>query len=298
VPFQVYILERPDGPSGKQVWRWHFDLDEDDLRTRIVDAWDRGDPITYNGRTSDSTKSEITIWESVDPLRYMPTHVPTTSQVDRAANRVTNDWITGPAGAGAPVLTPAAAGIESPLRDHRRVMVVYGRNLAARDAMFTLLRALGLNPIEWEQAVAETGMGSPHNFDAVRAAMDVAQALVVILTAEDRAAILPELQGDDDDDIALRGQPRQNVILEAGLAMGVDRSRTILVELGKIRRASDFEGLNAVRLTNTTQTRNALRQRLITAGCAVDQAASDWMTASAGGDFDTAVIPWEPRLVD
>ena len=104
--------------------------------------------------------------------------------------------------------------------------------------------------------------------------MDVGQAVVVLLTAEDRAGLLPAL-GDGDDDVLLRGQPRQNVTLEAGMAMGIDRARTVLVELGEIRRASDFDGLNAVRLTNDAQTRNALRSRLQTAGCAVDESAMD-----------------------
>jgi predicted nucleotide-binding protein with TIR-like domain len=178
-------------------------------------------------------------------------------------------------------------------------MVVHGRNLRARDAMFMFLRTLGLDPIEWEQAVRETGIASPHNLDAVRAAMDVGQAVVVLLTAEDRAGVLPELaDGGDDEDVVLRGQPRQNVILEAGLAMGVDRSRTILVELGNIRRASDVEGLNAVRLSNATPTRNALRSRLQGAGCLVSEGASDWMRPESGGDFEAAVIFWRPLRVD
>jgi hypothetical protein len=32
--------------------------------------------------------------------------------------------------------------------------------------------------------------------------------------------------------------------------MGIDQAKTILVELGPIRRATDVQGLNAVRLTN------------------------------------------------
>jgi predicted nucleotide-binding protein len=170
-------------------------------------------------------------------------------------------------------------------------MVVHGRNLRVRDAMFQFLRALGLQPIEWDQAISETGMGSPHNLDAVRAAMDIAQAVVVVLTAEDVGGLIPALaQGDDDDDVTLRGQPRQNVILEAGLAMGVDRARTILVEVGPIRRASDFDGLNTVRLTNAPATRQSLRGRLISAECEVDESTSDWLRPEAAGDFEETIV--------
>ena len=60
--------------------------------------------------------------------------------------------------------------------------------------------------------------------------MVIGQAVVVLLTAEDRPAFLPRLADEDHDDVLLRGQPRQNVILEAGMAMGIDPSRTLLVE--------------------------------------------------------------------
>jgi hypothetical protein len=157
--------------------------------------------------------------------------------------------------------------------------------------MFTFLRALGLSPIEWEHAIRESGAASPHNLDAVRAAMDIGQAVVVVLTAEDQAGLLPALANEDDDvETELRGQPRQNVVLEAGLAMGVAPTRTILVEVGPIRRPSDFEGLNAVRINNSAEPRNALRSRLIGAGCTVDEDASDWMRPATGGDFEAAVV--------
>lgn len=173
-------------------------------------------------------------------------------------------------------------------RDRKRVMVVYGRNAGARVAMFTFLRSLSLQPIEWEEAVTETGRGSPHNLEAVEAAMRVAQAVVVVLTAEDEARLMPRF-AEPHDRTELIGQPRLNVILEAGLAMGLDRDRTILVELGAPRGASDFEGLNVVRLTNDPGRRSALKTRLANAGCEVRDRGSDWMTALAGGDFEACL---------
>jgi predicted nucleotide-binding protein len=175
--------------------------------------------------------------------------------------------------------------------DRAKAMVVFGRNMAARNAMFSFLRSLHLAPIEWEQAVAATGEASPHNSVAVRRAMQSAQAIVVILTAEERAGLLPVLAGSDDhNEIRLGGQPRQNVLLEAGMAHALAAERTILVEIGAIRGASDFAGMNTVRLSNSPQVRAALRQRLITAGCAVDQTATDYLHPDASGDFDRAVV--------
>lgn len=287
----MFEYDRPhSGPGSASFFR---NVDENALRQRIVSAWDRGTKVTWDGNTADSMKSSIKIFRTDGP-------VPRDARFEAISNGedVTNEFITGPAGAHAAASEGRTAERESPLRNYRRVMVVHGRNLRARDAMFMFLRALGLDPIEWEAAVAETGTASPHNLDAVRAAMDVGQAVIVLLTAEDQAGLLPELAGPDgDDDVALKGQPRQNVVLEAGLAFGLAPTRTILAELGPIRRASDFDGLNSVRLTNATGTRNALRSRLISAGCSVSETASDWMRPEAAGDFDAAVIAWKSQTI-
>lgn len=73
------------------------------------------------------------------------------------------------------------------------------------------------------------------------------------------------------------------------MALGVDPERAILVELGPIRRASDLDGLNAVRLSNAPQARHALRNRLSTAGCEVDQGSGRWLEPATGGDFEAAL---------
>lgn len=172
----------------------------------------------------------------------------------------------------------------------RRVMVVHGRNLKARDAMFQFLRAVGLAPIPWHEAVSETGMGSPHNLTAVRAAMDVAQAVVVVLTSEERAGLLPGLANDyDASEVQIRGQPRQNVILEAGMALGINQKHTILVELGSVREASDFAGMNRVRLDNTPGKRHELLRRLAVAGCEVVD-TGEYFDTDQGGDFESCIV--------
>lgn len=73
------------------------------------------------------------------------------------------------------------------------------------------------------------------------------------------------------------------------MAMGIAPETTLLVELGGIRHASDFDGLNVVRLTNDAKTRSSLRSRLQDAGCAVDERGSDWMAPEAGGDFEACL---------
>jgi predicted nucleotide-binding protein len=59
---------------------------------------------------------------------------------------------------------------ESPKQvDARKVFVIHGRNEPARRGLFDFLRALGLEPIEWSQAIAMTGQGSPYIGDVLDA---------------------------------------------------------------------------------------------------------------------------------
>jgi hypothetical protein len=60
-------------------------------------------------------------------------------------------------------------------------MVVYGRDQDLTDSMFSFLRALKLNPIEWSEAVRATGKGSPYVGEILDAAFVMAQAIVVLL---------------------------------------------------------------------------------------------------------------------
>lgn len=147
MPFHVWVFEYYDKFKERGKPYGFLNLSEDDLKTRIVDRWDRGEPLTWAGETTSSTDSTIQVFLTEDEI---PSNTPFSDRykIMLAGEEVTNDWITGPAGVGVPSTSIEAGGEhESPLRDHRRVMVVYGRNLRARDAMFTFLRAMGLSPI-------------------------------------------------------------------------------------------------------------------------------------------------------
>ncbi|MEA5457315.1 nucleotide-binding protein [Sinomonas sp. JGH33] len=163
-----------------------------------------------------------------------------------------------------------------------RVFVVHGRNAAARDAMFAFLRSIGLKPLEWDQAMALTGKASPYIGEVLDVAFEDAQAIVVLLTPDDIAYIRSEYAHDEDPDLEPRGQARPNVLFEAGMAMGRNADRTVLVEMGDLRPFSDVGGRHAVRMDNTPQRRKSLAERLKTAGCPADISGADWMSA---GDF-------------
>lgn len=169
------------------------------------------------------------------------------------------------------------------------VFVVHGRNSAARLAIFEFLRSIGLSPIEWHQAIVATGKGSPYVGEIVDAALEAAQAVVVLWTPDEVVALRPEYaDGKDDPDLCPALQSRPNVMFEAGLALGRAPERVVLAELGRIRRFSDMLGRHTVRLSNSVASRQELAVRLQTAGCAVDLSGTDWHTA---GDFSSPPPP-------
>jgi Predicted nucleotide-binding protein containing TIR-like domain len=73
--------------------------------------------------------------------------------------------------------------------DPKKVLVVYGRNEDARRAMFSFLRAIGLEPLEWTQAVSLTADGSPYVGQILDRAFTAAQAVVVLVTGDDLARL-------------------------------------------------------------------------------------------------------------
>ena len=165
----------------------------------------------------------------------------------------------------------------------RKVFVVHGRNEAARLAMFTFLRSIGLSPIEWSQAIAMTRVPAPFIGEVLDVALDAAQAVVVLLSPDEIASLRAEYaDGNDDPEARPTAQARPNVLFEAGLALGRAAERTILVEFGTVRHFSDIAGRHVVRLSNSVSSRQDIASRLQAVGCAVDLTGTDWHGA---GDF-------------
>lgn len=169
--------------------------------------------------------------------------------------------------------------------DPKRVFVVHGRNENIRRGMFAFLRSIGLEPIEWTQAVAMTGAAAPYVGEVLDTALSNAQAIIVLMTPDDEAKLLDQYLSEDDPahDRELTPQARANVLFEAGLALGRAPERTILVEIGILRPFSDIGGRHVIRLDDSTQRRQSLANRLNTAGCEVDISGTDWHTE---GVFD------------
>jgi hypothetical protein len=170
-----------------------------------------------------------------------------------------------------------------------QVFVVHGRNGKARLALFDFLRAIGLKPLEWNQLVVATGQGSPYIGDVVKKGFEIAQAAVVLMTPDDEARLKQEFwtSSDTDDETKFNGQPRQNVILEAGMALAFHENRTVIVELGRVRKMSDIDGRHVVRFDGSVEKRQELADKLRGIGCHVDiEGKTDWQST---GDFVSVV---------
>jgi hypothetical protein len=73
------------------------------------------------------------------------------------------------------------------------------------------------------------------------------------------------------------GQPRANVLLEAGMAFALQPHRTILVQIGRIRPFTDVGGLDFIRIDGSPGKLNNIARRLQVAGCAVDRSGTAWL---------------------
>jgi predicted nucleotide-binding protein len=169
--------------------------------------------------------------------------------------------------------------------DKRSVFLVHGRDTRAAKGMRMFFRALNLHVIEWEKAVLETGQAAPYIGDVIFAGMRVADAVVVLLTPDDLVRLRPDLLSPEDPahEREIRGQARANVIYEAGIADALDRSRTVLIELGEVKSLSDLSGRSVLRFDGRPSSRNKLVIHLRNAGLDPDTTGSDWLSI---GDFD------------
>ncbi len=175
----------------------------------------------------------------------------------------------------------------------RDVWVVHGRNLEARDALFEFLTSIDLRPIEFNEARTATRNPTPYVGEILEAAFSSAQAVVVLLTPDDWAWLREEFQDVHDPPYEKSStlQPRPNVLFEAGMAMGRDPKRTVLVQLGEIRPFSDVAGRHILQINDTPARRMELADRLADSGCDVRrEGTTRWLEA---GRFDAA-LPQKP----
>lgn len=170
----------------------------------------------------------------------------------------------------------------------KTVFVVHGRNEGRRRAMFSFLRSLNMEPLEWSKAIQATGKTNPSISEVLDAAFSRAIAVVVLLTPDDEVILAKKFHKTTDPSYEKRvvGQARPNVLFEAGMAMGKSPDATVLVQVGDVKPFSDIGGRHVTRLGNDPESRSELVTKLRNAGCAVDTDGTDWYSE---GDFSEEV---------
>lgn len=279
-PFGVPKTNPPDTECKEEWKRWR-DFNTTLLATMFTSEKVSKDystaPIRIGNPLPDVIKADLNNLQSIfEKLALYPAPAPL----------LTN-------GSDAQKSFPQERNNRTTMPDAKKVFVVYGRNTKVYDAMRLFLQALGLEAVDFYKVKAEIG-GSPFVGDIVRRGMDQAQAVIVLYTPDEFASLHTGLcKEHDSGEEKQRWQPRQNVILEAGMALGISEERTILVVFGNVSLPSDLHGRHFVRLGNSVDSRKQLRTLLkgTAVGCAVDPEKDDWHDLTMAGDFESCFKP-------
>jgi len=103
--------------------------------------------------------------------------------------------------------------------------------------------------------------------------------VVVVLTGDEEVQLRAPFRQEGKDEARVDRQSRPNVFFEGGLAFAKHPDRTLLVQIGTHRSFSDIAGRHVIDLTGDAESREDVRTRLKTAGCAVKEAGTDWLSA-------------------
>ncbi|MFE9187563.1 CATRA conflict system CASPASE/TPR repeat-associated protein [Micromonospora haikouensis] len=152
----------------------------------------------------------------------------------------------------------------------RRVLVVGGPDPQARGRMHAFLRSLGLWPVEDEECVNATGEPTPDAIDEIYAGLRLAQTAVILVTPDEVSRPV-----DGTSEVSLR--PDQDVLLRAGLAMGVYANRIVLVVAGPARLPQSMRGFKPIALDDSPRCRKIIANRLKLAGCPVNTTGTEWL---------------------
>jgi hypothetical protein len=117
------------------------------------------------------------------------------------------------------------------------IFVVHGRDVQLSTDMFAFLRSIGLNPLEWSQAIKDAKGANPHVDEVIYGAMQKVQGVLIMFSPDEEARLKTKLCSPLDKKKGLNkldGQARPNVIFEAGLALGAHSKKAENDMIGKL----------------------------------------------------------------
>ncbi|MGC5561653.1 TIR domain-containing protein [Streptomyces sp. FR-108] len=274
VHYHVRIWVR--GESRPEV---ELDLDEDVLQRRILRPYRYGEPLLINGRVIRSEDLErLRISQSVEPAQEILERIQLEND-DQGISVFDHSRLNAQAAERADDVTDLLLKKAPPSADRRRVLLVQGRWKPAVQAMRDFLYALDLDVRDWGTARL-SGQEGQHNTDILDDAFSECYAVVVFMTPDDAATLHPALTKFPDETLRLEGQPRPNVLFEAGYAWHAMRERTLLVEFGgELRKLSNLSGVDRVRFDGSARSRAEVAERLKSIGLAVRTEGRNYLEA-------------------
>lgn len=291
MPYHIRIVARD--PERRSPDLLALDKDADWIEEHIVAPRREGRDIFIGGQVlSWDGINQIHITETDQTSDQLLPQIRVRGQAKGAATpwldrwdlasdgrEVTEQFISGPPGTG-PRPDPGRATTFAGNR--KAVMVIYGHDTEANDALFGWLRAVGLQPREWSQLIRASGSASPFIGEVLDKALHDVQAVVAFFTPDEYVTAARTDHGRG------RRQARPNVLIEAGMALIAHPTRTIIAVLGNQELPSDLAGRHYVRLSPThVQPLNDLAGRLADAGCDIDLSGSDWLHPDRFPDRDS-----------
>lgn len=156
---------------------------------------------------------------------------------------------------------------------NNEIFIIHGRNLKAKKFINSLLEALGLKPISFEEAKLKTGKGSPYNLEVLQSAITDKMKVVAIMTPDDIGFMNPFFlkPSDLENEKIPMGQSRFNVVFETGMAFATNPDETIIIVFGIVRGGSDLSGINFVQFEDTPEIRKHLKDLLKNIGCTIKE---------------------------
>lgn len=165
----------------------------------------------------------------------------------------------------------------------QKIFVIYGRDQAAHEELVRFISSLGLEELSFDSIGNSLGP-NPFIADIVVEGVSRADAVIALFTPDEQAALYSPNGTLVHEAQAARWQSRPNVIFEAGLAYGLNKSKTVLVTLGTdVSLFSDVSGIHFVKLDDA-QGKVRLRDRLAQIVPVTPQSAG-WFDPDVSGDF-------------
>ncbi|HAU32106.1 MAG: hypothetical protein XD78_0950 [Desulfotomaculum sp. 46_296] len=256
---EIFVIKQPDpGESEKKLTIMH-----------TKDAFDRKEISETKEKGSPSERKEVS---KVRPAKKAAHTARTLSQKELVK-----------ANSG-----PSVKIIEEQLPNRKKVFVIHGANKKINNSLHDFLNSIGLQPVGFDDMF---GLNGDHDLKASEMLITVfknVQAVLSVLTPAEAAVKKHQTKYfyNNSEEKPPKFPLRTNVLLSTGMALALNRERTIVVEIGELNFYKDLTGIQTINMDNSPVRRKELLDKLSAVGCDVDAASKDWLSS---GDFSDSL---------